>query len=882
MGLTATREPELPETGDLVPVEAIDRTGLLITSAGAFVRVLRIAPINPLILGEDDRTSITAGFGRMLSRLRAGQSLQFYIDARPMRLEDVIGELRAGVEAAAGPPPTATTSAPDATALSRWRLCAALEQSLRLHGEAQAAVRLSAYVIVPVFPKRRGARAALRIGPETAPLERDVTSHRRAARESQAHVDAVRAELEAVGLPARQLNGSEVFALLWERLNPTLADQSHRRATDHVEVLGELDAVRDREQARAAAMDLRARLAQSSVDLRRGRHMMELGGDVEQSIYVHTTAQQTGMGWLLGAMLTRQPYTLSVHVRALDRRRERQRIRLGYRRLFAINRGAEQRGRVPDFDRYAQEREYEQVLAEMSGHERAGLFNLSIYQSLRAPGPSPDLAALTEAVDYCADALESTVDCKVGRGEFRQGELWSSTLPLGQDVARRGRKYATRNAADTVPLVGTTCGSPSGVPLAFTDPGRTLERLDPYDPEHANHTMLICGRSGSGKTMLANMVLARLLAWGARGFVLDRAGHYALLTRLVDGAQQIELGTAESPYALNPWDVPEPGRVSSEKIAFLLSLHTLMMGDEGLSKVEQAQLGEAIRAVYARAAMLADETPRESMLRTELLAMADYHQDEGAHELAALTRSLATRLNEWCGDGSYAYLLDRPTTVPTDSPLVVFDTRRCPADVLRPVMFSIMEYVTSTVERHWEAHKATAAAGTGPRFAGRSILLIDEAWHLVRRRETGEYANDLALRARHLGLVLAVMFQQLSQANTEHGVALLQNATMQLLLAQHPSELDFMQSALKLSDEERELVGRLRTVKGSHAQMLWINGTRGRGRVSARIGPLEYWAFTSDQSRDVPRREAALQEHSGDPWAAINALARTTATQPTS
>ncbi len=215
------------------------------------------------------------------------------------------------------------------------------------------------------------------------------------------------------------------------------------------------------------------------------------------------------MGWLLGAMLTRQPYTLSVHVRALDRRRERQRIKLGYRRLFAINRGAEQRGRVPDFDRYAQEHEYQQLLGEMAGQERAGLFEVSIYQALRAPGPTPDLAALGEAVDYCAETIESAADCKVGRGEFRQRELWASTLPLGRDVARRVRKYATRNAADTVPLVGTGCGSPGGIPFAFADPGRTLERLDPYDPEHANHTLLICGRSGSGKTMTANLLLAR-------------------------------------------------------------------------------------------------------------------------------------------------------------------------------------------------------------------------------------------------------------------------------------------------------------------------------------------------------------------------------------
>ena len=197
-------------------------------------------------------------------------------------------------------------------------------------------------------------------------------------------------------------------------------------------------------------------------------------------------------------------------------------------------------------------------------------------------------------------------------------------------------------------------------------------------------------------------------------------------------------------------------------------------------------------------------------------------------------------------------------------------------------MFAIMEYVTSTVERHWHAH-TTAATGSRAtaRFAGRSIMLIDEAWHLVRRRETGDYANDLALRARHLGLVLAVMFQQLSQADTEHGLALLQNSTMQLLLAQHPSELAFMQSALEAlrrrtrarrPPEDRQGQPRPDALDQRHP--------RPRPRLSARVGPLEYWAFTSDQGRDTPRREAALREHDGDAWAAISALARTTATQP--
>jgi hypothetical protein len=190
-------------------------------------------------------------------------------------------------------------------------------------------------------------------------------------------------------------------------------------------------------------------------------------------------------------------------------------------------------------------------------------------------------------------------------------------------------------------------------------------------------------------------------------------------------------------------------------------------------------------------------------------------------------------------------------------------------------MFSVLEYVTNTVQRHWAEYRQRASEPGAPLFAGRSFMLIDEAWHIVRRPETGEYANDLALRARHLGLVLIVMSQQLSQFDTESGLALVRNSTIQLLLAQHPSEVEFIREALDLPEEQARIIGQLKTVKGSHAEMLWINGTRGRGRVALRVGPTEYWAFTSDQATDVPVREAKLQEHDGDVWAAITDLAHT-------
>jgi hypothetical protein len=55
--------------------------------------------------------------------------------------------------------------------------------------------------------------------------------------------------------------------------------------------------------------------------------------------------------------------------------------------------------------------------------------------------------------------------------------------------------------------------------------------------------------------------------------------------------------------------------------------------------------------------------------------------------------------------------------------------------------------------------------------------------------------------------------------------------------------------------------------------MLWLNGTRGHGKVSLRVGPTEYWAYTSDPT-ETAIREAEIAKHDGNVWAAIAALAR--------
>ena len=71
------------------------------------------------------------------------------------------------------------------------------------------------------------------------------------------------------------------------------------------------------------------------------------------------------------------------------------------------------------------------------------------------------------------------------------------------------------------PLVGTGCGSPTGIPFAFADPGRTVEMLNPYDEEHANHTLVIAGPLGKRQDDDCECD-ARAVPGGRRARVRDR------------------------------------------------------------------------------------------------------------------------------------------------------------------------------------------------------------------------------------------------------------------------------------------------------------------------------------------------------------------------
>ena len=839
------------QLGRWLPLTAIRDDGLAALNDGRLLRAIRLEALAPLRMSVEQLEHASRAVGELAAHLPDRQSLQLITNAQPLDTEQLIDELHRQADDAHS---ALVDDGLGERGLALERLALATADGVLEHAQRRVAMQLEHLLVIPWHP----ARGTVRPGTITA------AALATAIDELDAHIASIVAHLQALDLAPEPLAGPDLLALVDRHLNPggeQLLDG------DAVELLGELTT--DRHQALDAAGRLRAALCRSHVAEQRGH--LDVGAAAVLCRTVSSVPDHTWLGWLLHLMRSPYPFTLSVHWQSGRRATERQRARQRYRRIWGVQRGREMRLKAPDPEASEREREAAELNRELSASAGAGVYRVAITLALTHPdGNAVELQRHARELER--DLLART-DARLHHPVFAQLPAWRSTWPLAHDPLRIARKYVTANLADTTPLVAARCGSPSGIPLGWARPGRTLERLDPFDPVHENHLMVIAGKSGGGKTMSTNLILARILAQGASGGVIDRAGHYEFLASLIPGASCVNLGTRTG-QAINPWDIEDPdSELAPEKLEYLLALHSfflgrpLLDGTYDLEPRDHSQLSLAIRAVYRRC-RLTGELPREVLLQEELYRRCEEARSDGNVELAGQLAQLAEGLHDYVGDGAGSYLADRPTSVPVDSPLVIFDTRDVGDARAGAAMFTIVEHLARRSHRTREQH-----AHRGP-WGGRTFLVVDEGWKMLERRSTGRWINEQARRSRHNRLFLIAISQSLQDfLRHPEGEALVSQSSIQLLLRQLDGQTTAVRQALGLTDEEAHTISTLRTVKGEHAEAFLCNGRRGRGLIEIHAGAAEYWIATSEPDHDQPLRQHVLAQEGGDPWAAIEQLA---------
>jgi type IV secretory pathway VirB4 component len=499
---------------------------------------------------------------------------------------------------------------------------------------------------------------------------------------------------------------------------------------------------------------------------------------------------EVGPGWL--EPLTAYPGRLdvSLHIEPIPPPVAAAQLRKQRARLESGRRADADKGRLDDPDAEAAA-EAARELAYRIARGEGRLFRAGLYLTVYA-ATQEKLAAEIASVRTLAESLLLAVQ----PATFRTLQGWITSLPLASDQLRMRRAFDTAALAASFPFASPDLAARD--PAATAAPGGVLYGLNTASAgvvcwdrwAQDNHNSVIIGRSGGGKSYLAKLDILRSLYQGVHVAVIDPEDEYARLSAATGGAC-IRLGADGA--RLNPFDLPAgsgPGRVRPDGLMRRgLFLHTflgVLLGGT-LTAAERAVLDQAIMASYHQAGITADPRTwaRPAPLLTHLAASLRTAGGQAGAGLAA-------RLVPFT-EGTHSQLFAGPTTTRPSGHLTAWSLRDLPDELKTAGTLLTLDAIWRQV--------------TDPGDLRRRLVVVDEAWLLMRQGEGAQFLFRMAKAARKHWAGLAVITQDADDVlSTELGRAVVANAATQILLRQAPQAIGQVTAAFGLSAGEREFL----------------------------------------------------------------------------
>jgi len=410
------------------------------------------------------------------------------------------------------------------------------------------------------------------------------------------------------------------------------------------------------------------------------------------------------------------------------------------------------------------------------GAER--FFQFGLYITIPAD-TKEELDSVTKEIDSTLSSL--LIIAK--QATLEQEEGFKSTLPTFSDKLGVWRNMDTTSLAMTFPFSTASLTRNEGILYGINQHDGSLIIFDRFTLENANSVIL--GKSGGGKSFLVKLETSRLLMFGVDVIIIDPENEYRTLCNNI-GGEFIEFST-KSQYKLNPFDLnpesPEPDELSN-KILDLHSLMKVIMGD--ISPSQDALLDRALVLTYRTKGIT--QEPETFKFETPLLE--DLYKILIGME-SADARDLADRLEKYV-QGSAAGILNSKSNFDIKNRLTVFGIRDLEED-LRPVaMYIVLDYIWHRVRRG------------DPR---KRILVVDEAWYLIKNKDSGAYLHSFAKRARKYKLGMTTITQDAEDfLATDEGRAIITNSSLQIILKQSTAAVDIITKTFYLTGGEKHFL----------------------------------------------------------------------------
>jgi type IV secretory pathway VirB4 component len=550
-----------------------------------------------------------------------------------------------------------------------------------------------------------------------------------------------------------------------------------------------------------------------------GGRSVRVGDGYTAALAVTGYPAEVGPGWLEPLIAYPGRVDVSLHIEPVPPVIASQRLRKQRGRFEASRRQDAAKGRLDDPELDAAAADAAELATRVARGE-ARLFRLGLYLTVHAD-TEDELADRVSEVR----ALASSLLLDVAPATWRQLQGWITGLPLAFDALGMKRVFDTDALAAAFPFT-----SPD-LPTTAGDTGMgVLYGLNLHSPgvvvwdrwAQPNYNSVILARSGEGKSYLAKLDLLRNLYLGVEAFVIDPEDEYIKLAEAVGGTI-IRPGTPG--VRINPLDLSagDGDDALVRRALFLQTFVTVLTGGESgtgqIAPEEAAALDVAALAAYRAKGITTD--PRTWRRPAPLLAdVAEALKDVGEGG-----RTLAARLHPYVA-GSFKGLFDGPTTTAPEGHLVVYAIKDLPEE-LRPVGTLLI------LDAIWRTVSTANRTGTFTR----RLVLVDEAWLMLRAGLGAQFLFRLSKSARKYGAGLSVITQDAADVlATDVGRAVVSNAATQVLLRQAPQAIGAVAEAFGLTDGE---------------QAFLLSCSRGDALLASGSSRVAFHSLASDVEHDL-------------------------------
>lgn len=517
----------------------------------------------------------------------------------------------------------------------------------------------------------------------------------------------------------------------------------------------------------------------------------QLGTRYARTYYVYGYPRQVYTGWLSSMVNLDEVMDMSLYVYPVESQVVLENLRKKVTQLEAGIQIDSEKGRIRDPGKQAAIIDAEEIRDKLQvGEER--FFRFGLYFTIYG-GSQEELEFISHKVESMLG--QQLVYSKPATSQQEQG--LNSTVPQMTDQLQIRRNMSTGALSTSFPFTSADLSQDNGILYGINMHNSGLVIFDRFSLENGNS--VVFAKSGAGKSFTVKLEALRSMMFGTEIFIIDPENEYQRMCDAVGGAYvRLSLNSATR---INPFDLPrvvdneEADNALRSNLITLHGLLRLMMGGAqaqmlggnsalmpALAPSEEADLDAALIETYAKAGITNDPLTHTGQVPT----ISDLY-DTLLH-MGGTGPQLAQRLRKYT-TGTFAGIFSQPSNIDINNPLVVFNIRDL-EDELRPVaMYIVLNYI-------WNKTKTDQK---------RRMLIVDEAWQLMKYEDSANFLFSVAKRARKYNLGITTITQDVEDfMGSRMGRAIVANASMQFLLKQSPSAVDVLSDVFKLTSEEKK------------------------------------------------------------------------------